>query len=154
MAVMDGEEFTIKWAVKGLTRSQHDANFLENGQIMVFDNHYNVSSSTMRSRVVTYSMKRMGPIWNYTSPDFFSDLRGSQQKLPNGNVLITEANAGTLLEVTENGRVVWKYQSTNQANKIFGQGKYIGYLQWAHRYPKDYFNEDFRGDFDRAANDD
>ena len=48
-------------------------------------------------------------VWSYAADDFFSRLRGSVQRLSNGNTLITESDAGYVFEVDESGRTVWKF---------------------------------------------
>jgi hypothetical protein len=52
------------------------------------------------------------PIWSYTAPnksDFFSLPLSGAQRLPNGNTLICSGGNGTLLEVTPQKQIVWKY---------------------------------------------
>jgi hypothetical protein len=52
------------------------------------------------------------PMWSYTAPkksDFYSMLLSGAQRLPNGNTLICSGSNGTLLEVTPEREVVWKY---------------------------------------------
>ncbi len=49
-------------------------------------------------------------VWSYgTTADqpLYSKTCGLAQGLPNGNVLVTETNAGRALEVDRNGRIVW-----------------------------------------------
>ena len=41
--------------------------------------------------------------------DFFSRTRGSIQRLPNGNTLITESDRGYVFEVTPEGETVWRF---------------------------------------------
>ena len=36
-------------------------------------------------------------------------MRGDQQRLANGNTLITESEGGRLLEVTRDGEIVWEF---------------------------------------------
>jgi hypothetical protein len=51
-------------------------------------------------------------VWTYSDdpPDhFFSYNRGSSQRLPNGNTLITESDRGRVFEVTPEGTVVWEF---------------------------------------------
>lgn len=40
---------------------------------------------------------------------FFSRTRGSCQKLPSGNVLVTESDRGYAFEVTREGQEVWPF---------------------------------------------
>ncbi|MFW6119252.1 MAG: arylsulfotransferase family protein, partial [Planctomycetota bacterium] len=146
-----GDEPKIKWAAQGVTTAQHDPDFLKGGKLIVFDNHhvarYN-SPRTTCSRIVIYDLAAMGPVWSYSSPDFFTDFAGSQQRLPNGNVLISETRAGTIFEVTPEGRTVWKYRSVNQADRMLGAGQFIGWVRWPERFPRDYFTEEFQAELD------
>jgi hypothetical protein len=51
-------------------------------------------------------------VWEYGSaPEqrFFSAKRGGSQKLPNGNVLITDSESARAFEVTPEGDVVWEF---------------------------------------------
>ena len=41
--------------------------------------------------------------------DFFSKSRGSVQRLPNGNTLITESDKGYVFEVTPKKEIVWRF---------------------------------------------
>ena len=51
-------------------------------------------------------------VWEYRSDSpqqFFSVSRGSSQRLPNGNTLITESDKGCVFEVTSGGEMVWEF---------------------------------------------
>jgi hypothetical protein len=51
-------------------------------------------------------------VWSFTAPkksDFYSMLLSGAQRLPNGNTLICSGSNGTLLEVTPEKEIVWKY---------------------------------------------
>jgi hypothetical protein len=51
-------------------------------------------------------------VWSYNAPkksDFYSMLLSGAQRLPNGNTLICSGSNGTLLEVTPEKELVWKY---------------------------------------------
>lgn len=52
--------------------------------------------------------------WNYTASGFYSNHLGSNQRLPNGNTLISESTSGYLFEVTSTGSVVWTYSPGGQ----------------------------------------
>ena len=48
------------------------------------------------------------------SPEkFFSALIGSNQRLPNGNTLITESDKGHVFEITREGKIVWEFYNPN-----------------------------------------
>jgi hypothetical protein len=51
-------------------------------------------------------------VWSYAAPnkeDFFSKILSGAQRLPNGNTLICSGANGTVLEVTREKELVWKY---------------------------------------------
>ncbi|MCI0702216.1 MAG: aryl-sulfate sulfotransferase [Planctomycetia bacterium] len=57
------------------------------------------------------------PTWTYNGgkkPDFSSPAFSSAQRLPNGNTLVCLGVTGTVLEVTPEGEVVWKYTVPNE----------------------------------------
>ena len=52
------------------------------------------------------------PAWTYaaeTPADFYASYASGTQRLPNGNTLIADTPAGTIFQVTPDGKVVWKY---------------------------------------------
>ena len=38
---------------------------------------------------------------------------GGNQRLPNGNTLITESCSGRVFEITKDGRIVWEFYNPN-----------------------------------------
>ena len=60
-------------------------------------------------------LTRSGEIaWEYGDGDehrFYTQARGSSQRLPNGNTLIAVSNRGEAREVTPEGDVVWQFYS-------------------------------------------
>ncbi|MCP5049247.1 MAG: hypothetical protein GY940_18905, partial [bacterium] len=48
---------------------------------------------------------------------FYSYDCGSSERLPNGNTLISESNAGKAFEVTPNGRIVWEFYTPHRAGE-------------------------------------
>jgi outer membrane protein assembly factor BamB len=134
LTVFDGKTFTAKWLLTGMTISNHDADFLENGNILFMDNDYKAFTpeyTIHNSRVLEVNPVTMELVWSYeNSPDsvFFTQNRGSQMKLANGNVLITESTGGRLFEVTLDGEIVWEFITPD----IIGGS--IGVVNWAQRY--------------------
>ena len=52
------------------------------------------------------------PEWTYaaeTPSDFYAPVLSGAQRLPNGNTLITDGTAGTIFQVTPDGKPVWEY---------------------------------------------
>jgi hypothetical protein len=51
-------------------------------------------------------------VWQYAGTEqspLDSDIRSENQRLSNGNTLITESNAGRILEVNADREIVWEY---------------------------------------------
>jgi hypothetical protein len=106
LAVLDPESRAIVWAARGPWRAQHDAQFLANGHLLIFDN----LGAPQGSRVLEYDPRTQAIPWSY--PDtginaFFSGGRGMAQRLPNGNTLIVSSWDGDIFEVSSGGEVVW-----------------------------------------------
>jgi Arylsulfotransferase (ASST) len=107
----DTEKFIWTWGPGHLSK-QHHPTFLENSNILIFDN----GLSRGYSRIVELNPKTKQIEWDYIAdpPEtFFSNIKGSCQKLPNGNILITEATKGRIFEITTSGTIVWEYYNTN-----------------------------------------
>ena len=54
----------------------------------------------------------LAPEWTYaaeTPAEFYVPIMSGTQRLPNGNTLVVDGPAGTIFQVTPDGRIVWKY---------------------------------------------
>jgi hypothetical protein len=105
IAILDGESFEIVW-IWGPTNLtfQHHPTLLESGNILLFDNGIDMS------RVIEMDPLSGEIVWEYDPMDgFFSRTRGSNQRLPNGNTLITESDPGYVFEVSPTGEIVWRF---------------------------------------------
>jgi hypothetical protein len=60
-------------------------------------------------------------------------ILGKHQVLPNGNLLITQALSGRILEATSDGDLVWELINRHDEEQI-------AYLTQANRYPPSYFD--------------
>jgi len=96
------ESIVWLWGPNNLTFPHHPS-VVDAGNIMVFDN------GTEKSRVIEIDPISGEIEWLYEDAGFFSEWRGSAQRLPNGNTLITESDTGYVFEVTETGEEVWRY---------------------------------------------
>ena len=102
---------TWKWG-KGEISHQHEPTFLDNGNILLFDNGSHRHGKMPYSRVVEMNPKTNKIEWEYKDnppTEFFSSLMSGCQRLPNGNTLITETEWGRIFEVTKEGEIVWEY---------------------------------------------
>jgi hypothetical protein len=108
IAVLDPDTRSIVWAATGPWRRPHDAQFLANGDLLLFDNKGLGNSS----RVMEYDPRTQAIPWSYDGenrPEFFSRERGMSQRLANGNTLAVNSVGGEILEVTPQKEVVWSY---------------------------------------------
>jgi hypothetical protein len=120
IAVLDVEKRAIVWAACGPWQGQHDAQFLDNGHLLVYDN----LGMGDHSRVLEYDPPSQSFPWSYEGENrepFLSKQRGLCQRLPNGNTLVVNSKDKEILEVTAGKQVVW----TCRCN---------GYINFARRY--------------------
>jgi hypothetical protein len=121
LAVLDPERGEIVWARTGSWRRQHQPTFLDDGNLLLFDNRGpGGDPGREKSRVIEIDPRTGAVVWQYGgSPgmDLFSKTLGSCQRLPNGNTLITESENGRALEVTRGGEVVWELYNPNRAGE-------------------------------------
>ncbi len=109
IAVIDWHRERVIWTWgQGEISGPHDATVLDNGNILLFDN----GLSRRWSRVIELDPLAGEIVWEYKaeSPeDFFTASRGANQRLPNGNTLITNSDSGQIFEVTPEGEIVWEF---------------------------------------------
>jgi hypothetical protein len=133
VAVVDPDGEDLVWAARGPWIGQHDPDLLPNGNILLFDNYGHFAKPEGRSRVLEFDPETMAIVWQYAgSPErpLESAIRSSQQRLANGNTLITESSGGRILEVTAAGDVVWQF-----VNPVRGgaEGSLLPIVCWAQR---------------------
>lgn len=112
LALLDLKQSTIVWARRGPWFHQHDPEFLDNGNLLLFDNQGDWERGG-RTRVIEYDPATEAIVWRYPRDEaasLWSRERGDAQKLSNGNVLINEFMQGRLHEVTPAGEAVWLYR--------------------------------------------
>ncbi len=108
VVVVDIEKEQVVWAMWDLWHYPHQPTFLDSGNILIFDNLHTWAESA----VLEFDPLTGKELWNYRgTPEapFFSPTQGSNQRLPNGNTLITDSNNGRAFEVTRDGFVVWEF---------------------------------------------
>ena len=130
IAVIDLERGEVVWALHGPFRVQHEAR-LVGRNILLFDN----MGLGEQSRVIEIDPGTREVVWSYTEDGFRSKGAGAQQRLPNGNTLVTESDRGRIIEVTEDGRVVWEY--VNPRTTPLDPEITMGIMR-AERIPPDY----------------
>jgi hypothetical protein len=83
------------------------------------------------------------PVWMFTSAprsSFYSARISGVQRLPNGNTLACEGNAGRFVEVNEDGEIVWLYRNPVNQSGPLEQGKMPSNVDVFRidRYPENY----------------
>jgi len=106
IAILDHSTKQLIWTWgENDLRKQHHPSLLDNGNILIFDN----LGANGRSRIVELNPITEKIEWEYNSDKFFSRTRGGNQRLPNGNTLVTESDTGNVFEITSDGKVVWEF---------------------------------------------
>jgi hypothetical protein len=115
IAILDPRSREVLWAwgPSNLHR-QHHPTLLPNGNILVFDNGQN------RSQIVEVDPLSFEVAWRYApTRGFLSRFRGSVQRLPNGNTLVTESDRGYVFEVSPDHDIVWRFANPDvQQNNL------------------------------------
>lgn len=119
---------------------QHDAQWIPKGypgegNILVFNNGNQQKRpySTVDEIAVplkddgTYDFQNAADkaLWSYSDEvetDFYAVNISGAQRLPNGNTLICDGPSGRLFEVTQEGKMVWKYVNPVAKGGIITQG--------------------------------
>lgn len=109
-------QFVWNWG-PGFVSGQHQPTLLDNGNIMLLDNGW---KSRNYSRVIELDPVTKEIEWEYKADpkeSFFTYGRGSNQRLPNENTLITDTCSGRVFEITKDGRIVWEFYNPNIRKK-------------------------------------
>lgn len=131
IVIADLEEGEVLWAWGPTNVSyQHDAELLQSGSILAFDN------GLERSSVIEIDPLDRLFNWRLSATDRYglkSRIYGAVQRLPNGNTLITDSMQARALEVTPRAKVVWSYE-----NPLLHEGRPTVLFDMT-RYPRRYF---------------
>jgi Arylsulfotransferase (ASST) len=132
IGILDLADQQFRWATRGSWVGQHDPDLLPNGDILLFDNAGNYDPGGA-SRVIEFDPQTQGIVWQYAGTadhPLYSIVRSAQERLANGNTLITESEGGRLLEVTPAGEIVWEYFNPVRAGE---GGDKIAVVSWGRR---------------------
>ncbi|WP_209509802.1 MULTISPECIES: arylsulfotransferase family protein [unclassified Ruegeria] len=122
IVVVDSKTKAVKWYQTGPWVRQHDPEFRPDGKISVFNNNayltsYDELEKTRLSAPRDTNIMLIDPVSRETEiaygsrpgQEMLSVVRGQHEILSDGGMLITEFDAGRVLEVTAEGDIVWEY---------------------------------------------
>ena len=141
IAIVDSGSGVFKWKWgRGVIAHQHDARFLPNGNVMIFNNNFHGVTGPGVSSVIEIDPDTEEIAWEYRgSPpvSFYSHYISGAERLPNGNTFICEGAHGRIFEVTQNKEIVWEYINPFFYPDRRGDG-YSNAVFRAHKYGFDY----------------
>jgi hypothetical protein len=140
LIILDKETKEIKWTYSGSWTRQHDPDITPDGNIIVFNNSLkkygfnrepgsNLVEFDPATRKSTVVYPKVG------QPGMWASIFGTHQALENGNILISEGQAGRVIEINSKGDIVWSYVSKYDDS-------HASAIEAAHRYDSDYFEVD------------
>jgi hypothetical protein len=138
IAILDPALGEIVWTMRGMWWHQHEPQFLDNGNMLIFDNRGGISGGTEYSRVLEFDPLTQEVVWAYEGSaemPFYTRFCGANQRLPNGNTLITETDNGRVFEVTHDQEIVWEFINPNRAGP---EGDLIASVFELIRYEAEY----------------
>ena len=137
--VVDPSKEKVVWAMPTMAHAQHEANLLKNGNILFFNNNKSGTKKLDWSVVREVDPVTQEVVWSFQGDEsngMYSRCCSTNQRLPNGNTLITETEDGRAFEVTESGDIVWEFRSPHRVTKD-GEKK-IAQLFEVERLPANY----------------
>ncbi len=110
LIVLDPATRKLVWCMRGPWVRQHDPDLLASGNLLLFDNLGN-NMGGGSSRVLEIDFESGRILWTYSGGPkrLRSERSGGEERLPNGNTLISEDERGRVLEVTPTAKIVWEY---------------------------------------------
>lgn len=143
--VVEPGTWRVKWQSVGPWIRQHNARFMSDGTISVFNNNvYGFQSGpdgvtdltqpreTNILAVHPRSGKTRVLYGDRPGQEMLSVFRGYHHEMPDGGLLITEPEAGRVFEVDGNGQIVWEYINRWDETRVIE-------MTGARAFPADYF---------------
>ena len=141
LMVIDPATETVKWTQIGPWMRQHDPHFEASGKILVYDNrtienyrHEEDGRPPLASRILEFDPRTEATEVLYEgskAEPFYVFRMGKNQRLPNGNILVTEPDPGRAFEITPQGEIVWEFINPYDAGRV-------AIIEQATRYPASY----------------
>jgi hypothetical protein len=147
LMVVDGKVSKVKWWKIGPWIRQHDPEFKRGGTIVLFNNNIHQTAfgdgylkvSPTAPRVT--NIMEVDPVTGESKviygsapgQELLSVIKGKVELTRRGGLLITEAQAGRVLETDAGGKLVWEYINRYSENEVAEIGE-------ARMYPSTYFD--------------
>jgi hypothetical protein len=112
--IVDRATGEIVWTHTDGLDFQHEAIMIPRGvvgegHIIFFNNGTHDRNGYRQSEIRVIDPTDGRLVWSYSDPTFFTTVAGSQQVLPNGNVLVTSSEGGRAFEITPAKAKVWEW---------------------------------------------
>lgn len=121
VALFDPDEGSFVWLLHGGLDGPHDPELDVEGRLWVFDN--GLRRGWSRAVALDPTTGREVAAWpSEPDPAFHSEVCGALQRLPGGNLLLTESTAGRAFEVTPAGEVVWRFGTPHRVERRRADG--------------------------------
>jgi Arylsulfotransferase (ASST). len=122
-------DFTFVGDPEGGFSAQHDAQMLDNGNILLFDNGWR--HDPQFSRAVEYRLdetaKTATLVWSYShEPPTFTQYTGSVQRLTDGTTLIGFSGMNTAVQVDARGKFMGEFRPMINADTSSGFYRVVG----------------------------
>ncbi len=149
IVVLDSQTRKVKWHQTGPWIRQHDPEFRTDGRISIFNNNVYRTSYRNNQTILTRPHKTnilvVDPVTRatevvygeQTGQEMLSIVRGQHELLDTGGMLITEFDAGRVLQIDHNKQTVWEYINRYDDD-------HVGELTNSAVYPADYFQEEWK----------
>ena len=124
IVVMDAKSRKIKFRSTGEVLRHHDPDFMDNDRISIFDNRNLMptgGADKQSSRILEIDARTGSKtivVDGAGKERFFSQIMGTHQRLPNGNLLINSSDQGRIMETLPDGTLVWAYRNIVAGTKV------------------------------------
>jgi hypothetical protein len=109
IAILSSTEKRVLWSFGEKIAGQHDAQLLDDGNILVLDNGW---PERTVSRLLEIDPLTSEIVWEWRAKEpqhFYTSGRGTVQRLPGGTYLVGNTNSGEAFEITREGEMVWRF---------------------------------------------